>query len=225
VPKSFAITDIHGCISTFKALVEEVIGLTLSDKLYLLGDYIDRGPDSKGVLDYIMDLSDKGYQVFPLKGNHEEMLMRAYESEEFLEMWLRNGGEYTLKSFNTNTINEIPENYIHFIKALPFYFTTEHFILVHAGLNFDRANPLEDEESMLWIRNFEVDISRTGRRGVIHGHTPISLIRVQENIHHYHVRHKINLDNGCVFGKHDFFGHLCALDLDNLKIYLQPNVE
>jgi serine/threonine protein phosphatase 1 len=222
-PRTFAITDIHGCAQTFKLLVEKVICLNKSDKLYLLGDYIDRGPDSKGVLDYILMLSENGYQIFALKGNHEEMLLRAYESEQFLELWLLNGGVSTLISFNASSINDLPYKYINFLKALPYYYVTDDFILVHAGLNFNRSNPLEDIESMLWQRNFEVDLKKTQGRNIIHGHTPVSLIEIQKNIIDLKVKHKINLDNGCVYGLGDFYGNLCALELETLKIYFHPN--
>jgi serine/threonine protein phosphatase 1 len=225
VERSFAITDIHGCAATFKMLVEDIICLTASDKLYLLGDYIDRGPDSKGVLDYIMYLRNNGFQTFALRGNHEEMLLRAYESEQYLELWMKNGGMSTLKSFNAFSIHEIPDNYIRFLKDLPFYCITDSFVMVHAGLNFSCEDPMQDEESMLWLRNFEVDTTRTGGRGIIHGHTPISLVKIHDSIHQYSSKHKINLDNGCVFGKHDIFGHLCALELENFRIYCQSNVE
>jgi serine/threonine protein phosphatase 1 len=225
VERSFAITDIHGCAATFKVLVEDVIRLTPSDKLYLLGDYIDRGPDSKGVLDYIIHLRDNGFQLVALKGNHEEMLLRAYDSEQYLELWMKNGGMDTLKSFRTASIHEIPGNYIRFLKDLPFYCITDSFMMVHAGFNFNCEDPLLDEEAMLWLRNFEVDTVKTGGRGIIHGHTPISLVKIHESIHHYTSSHKINLDNGCVFGQYDVFGHLCALELENLRIYYQSNVE
>jgi serine/threonine protein phosphatase 1 len=223
--RSFAIADIHGCTLTFQSLVEKVIGLTKSDKLYLLGDYIDRGNDSKGVLDYIIKLSESGFQVHALKGNHEEMLIRAYESKANLDLWLLNGGEKTLKSFNASTIDEIPPGYIHFIKSLPYYYMTDHFIMVHAGLNFGINNPMEDLESILWRRNFEVDLAKTNGRGVIHGHTPVSLLQIQKSIIDFDKKHTINLDNGCVYGLSDFYGHLCALQLDNLKIYWQANAE
>jgi serine/threonine protein phosphatase 1 len=225
VNRSFAISDIHGCAATFKLLVEKVIGLSKSDKLFLLGDYIDRGPDSKEVLDYIRMMSENGYQVFPIKGNHEEMLIRAYESERFLDLWLLNGGGNTLESFHASSIDDIPPEYISFLKSLPYYYTSDHFIMVHAGINFDIRNPMEDTESMMWLRNFEVDLKKTGGRGVIHGHTPVSLIRIQESILNFGVKHKINIDNGCVFGQNDFYGNLCALQLENLKIYLQEYAE
>ena len=66
--KRYVISDIHGCYKTFRCLVEEVIGLSKADLLFLLGDYVDRGPSSKAVLDYILQLKDERYQLFPLRG-------------------------------------------------------------------------------------------------------------------------------------------------------------
>ncbi len=75
IKRLFAIGDVHGCLHELKNLVEQKLKLRTDDKLVLLGDYIDRGPDSKGVIDYIMTLQKKGFDVVPLKGNHELMLL------------------------------------------------------------------------------------------------------------------------------------------------------
>ena len=83
--RRIVVGDIHGCSQTFRSLAEEEIRLAGNDILYLLGDYVDRGPDSKGVLDYIMDLMQGGYDVRPLRGNHEEDLLK-YNQEEFRYM-------------------------------------------------------------------------------------------------------------------------------------------
>ena len=88
VGKRYVISDIHGCYNTFKRLVEEVIGLTKSDWLFLLGDYIDRGPSSKDVLDYILDLKESGYSLFPLRGNHEDDLLDYAKGELRFLLWL-----------------------------------------------------------------------------------------------------------------------------------------
>ena len=74
--RRFAVPDIHGCNKTFQALLDR-IQLTTNDQLFLLGDYIDRGPDSVGVLDTILRLKEEGYSVFPLRGNHEQMLIES----------------------------------------------------------------------------------------------------------------------------------------------------
>ena len=108
--RKIAISDIHGCCKTFKALLNK-IKFNSNDELYLLGDYIDRGPDSKGVIDYIWQLQKEGYQVNCLRGNHEQMMLRAAFVENKLDHWMRNGGETTLFSFgNTSVANEwLPE--------------------------------------------------------------------------------------------------------------------
>src|SRR5438876_897645 len=106
--RNFVISDIHGCLKTFRYLLEDIIHYTKSDTLYLLGDYIDRGPDSKGVIDYILSLKERGYRIYPLKGNHEQLLLDAYEEAPFAEKaWLRNGGENTLKSFGVKNVKSI----------------------------------------------------------------------------------------------------------------------
>ena len=99
--RKIAVSDIHGCLKTFKALVEEQVVLNPQDELYLLGDFIDRGPDSKGVLDYVMQLDEAGYQVHCLRGNHEDMMLQAVRDREDIGMWLFNGGQQALDSFRT----------------------------------------------------------------------------------------------------------------------------
>src|SRR6478736_5094582 len=110
----FAISDIHGCAKTFVSLVEKVIKLTREDKLFLLGDYIDRGPDSKGVIDYIIQLEQKGFDVTALRGNHEEMLLKGITDSHFLEMFLKNGGDKTLEGFGVKHPKELPIEYLTF---------------------------------------------------------------------------------------------------------------
>ena len=75
----WVVPDIHGHIKTLRALIEERIELQKSDSIYFLGDYIDRGPDSKGVIDYIMSLQSFGYDVHCIRGNHEDYCLRAWE--------------------------------------------------------------------------------------------------------------------------------------------------
>jgi len=88
----FVIGDIHGCFNTFQILLEQKIRLIKSDKIILLGDYIDRGIQSKEVINYIIDLQAKGFDIIPLLGNHEAMLLDAYNNEELTSKWIQNGG-------------------------------------------------------------------------------------------------------------------------------------
>ena len=97
----FAIGDIHGCFQSFKILIEDKIRFNTSDKLILLGDYIDRGTESKEVIDYILRLQQNGSDIIPLLGNHEVMLLDAYDNKDKIPLWLYTGGIQTLKSFRT----------------------------------------------------------------------------------------------------------------------------
>ena len=86
MPKQWVIPDIHGCVRTLRALIEQLVIPAKDDTLYFLGDFVDRGPDSKGVLDYVMGLEDQGYNIVALKGNHEEFFVKAWEEEQQISL-------------------------------------------------------------------------------------------------------------------------------------------
>lgn len=215
--RNIAISDIHGCLRTFKRLVEDQVGLTHSDTLYLLGDYVDRGPDSKGVLDYIMQLSEDGYRVNCLKGNHEEMMVQATTDSTETGNWLYNGGQEALDSFHASDPTGIPKKYIQFANSLDYFVEVDGYVLVHAGLNFvgnghedDSGqflwkihNPLSDRKAMLWIRNWydNIDWGWMKDRVIIHGHTPMSTHEIMDMHEHLDTDQVLDIDNGC-FAKH-----------------------
>src|SRR5258708_708088 len=149
MPRIFAIGDIHGCCKTFKKLLLEEINVQLSDKIYCIGDYIDRGNDSKGVIDFILELRIAGYPIYTLRGNHEQMMVEP----ERLGQWLENGGGETLKSFGISSVSQLPFQYLAFLKQTEFFIETDKYIFVHAGLNFRIDNPFTDEEAMIWTRD------------------------------------------------------------------------
>jgi len=217
----FIIGDIHGCSKTFRKLVTEGIELTKSDKLYCIGDYIDRGNDSKGVIDYILELRKENYQVHTLRGNHEQMLMQSIESEDKFEHWMRNGGAATLKSFGINSVKELNPVYMDFFKRTKYFIQTKKFILVHAGLNFAIPNPLTDKKSMLWLRDYYVDKSCLNEMILIHGHNakPNTFIRTQK------FASPLNLDGGCVYKDKEGFGNLYALNFTERKLIEEKNID
>lgn len=217
----FIVGDIHGCSKTFKYLVTERIKLKKSDKLYCLGDYIDRGNDSKGVIDFILQLRKKKYQVHTLRGNHEQMLLNSENGKQSFSYWVRNGGEETLKSFNANSIKELKPIYLNFFKRTKFYINTKDYILVHAGLNFSKANPFDDKEAMLWIRYFSVDKNYLNGKILIHGHTPMH----RDFILNQKFESPLNLDGGCVFKNREDYGYLYALNLTERKLIEQGNID
>ena len=103
----FAISDIHGCYKPFYELIVSTISLTKSDQLILLGDYIDRGGQSKEVIDFILELKNDGFNITTLTGNHEVMLVDSYYETDALPLWLMNNGMTTLESFGIQDIREI----------------------------------------------------------------------------------------------------------------------
>jgi calcineurin-like phosphoesterase family protein len=219
--RRIVIPDIHGCVRTFRRLVLEGVVLTKDDQLYLLGDMIDRGPDSKGVLDFIFELRETGFNVRGVKGNHEEMCLRTGEGLESMEMWFVNGGVATLKSFQVEDIGDIPRFYRHFMRSLPHYILLDDFVIVHAALNFNRADPFEDTEAMLWQRECYVDTSRTGGRRLVSGHNPVTREQLEASLK----GDRILIDNGCVFAGRPGLGSLTALELNTMTLTFQANID
>lgn len=221
--RRFAISDIHGCASTFRTLVKDVLQLTTTDKLYLLGDYINKGPDSKGTLDFIFELQQQGFDIQCLRGNHEQYLIDGltYSWEEIA--YLNRGGTETLQSFGVDTMHEIPTHYLKFIKSLPYYVELDKHLLIHAGLNFDLEDPFRDDYSMLNIRKMDVDLQKTGGKNIIHGHVPTPIQTIADSLNFDY--HHISIDAGCVYHHIHALNHLAALEIDSSKLYLQKNIE
>jgi serine/threonine protein phosphatase 1 len=219
--RTFVIGDIHGCAATLRCLVEEKLLPMPDDRIYLLGDLIDRGPDSKGVLDFIFELREKGLSVDSIRGNHEEMCLQAVADHYYLELWSANGGLDTLASFQADSPADIPVCYRDFLSSLPLYLLLDDFVIVHAGLNFDIPRPFDDTDAMLWTRSHFVDRQRIGGRRLICGHTPVIRSRLEAALN----SSKIMLDNGCVFAGRPDMGNLAALELENMTLFLQPNID
>ncbi len=227
----WVIPDVHGHIATLKSMVEDRIALSKTDSLYFLGDYIDRGPDSRGVIDYIINLQDSGYDVNCIRGNHEDYCIRAWEDDQkrFLfrspieKDWRKNGGNRTLESFGAKRPRDISKFYIDWMKNAKFFIELEDYILVHAGLNFKIDNPFEDTRSMMWIRDFRVDKNKIAGKKVIHGHVPVEMTLIdlfRNNNYDF-----ISLDNGIYYTNKDGFGNLLAFNLDTKEIIIQPNID
>jgi serine/threonine protein phosphatase 1 len=217
----FAIGDIHGCSNTFRKMVLEEINLKKSDILYCIGDYIDRGTNSKGVIDLILELRAKGFTIHTLRGNHEQIMMDSRESKEMFRLWMANGGAITLRSFDAISYDDFAPEYKAFFEKTEFYLTVGRYIFVHAGLNFGSADPFADKESMLWIRGFEIDDQQLGDRIIIHGHTPTPLdtILAQDG------KRVINIDGGCVYKQRDGLGNLIGLNVTEGKFIVVGNVD
>lgn len=212
-----AVGDVHGCNKTLQSMLFYRIKLRKTDTVVLIGDLLDRGPDSKGVLDSIMDLQRQGYaSVRCLLGNHEDMLLQAIRTgdEYDLQFWQENGGDEALDSFGVKLPQQIPDEYISFLKGLKLYYQTTTHIFVHAGLDFSLDKPLsvKGRDSMLWERRVKVEPDKIGGRKLVTGHTIVTLDQIAESLG----SNLIKLDNGCFMGKRfKGKGSLVALDVNN----------
>ncbi len=217
----YAIGDIHGCSKTFKELLNK-IGLNEGDELYLLGDYINRGPDSKGVIEIIWALRERGNKVICMRGNHESMLLDALKYRKERGIFLRNESQPIFPSSESERAHELPSEYIHFFESLPFYHEVGEYILVHAGLNFLKNDPLEDTEDMMWVRNWynRINYNWLGSRIVLHGHTPIPLSEMEKQCDKISLNQYLNLDGGCFRGD-----YLCAFDMMEKKLIVQKCID
>jgi serine/threonine protein phosphatase 1 len=226
--RKILIGDIHGCLATFKALLGQINICRESDKLYLLGDYVDRGPDSKGVIDKIISLQQAGYAVHPIRGNHEQMLIADHHAET-VKGWHDMADEELKKSFGIENLSQLPIEYINFCKALPYYHLEDDFIAVHAGLDFSQEDPLAEKKALLWIRDWynNVNYDWLQERKIIHGHTPLTRQEIEEQFSGFDERQILNIDCGVYLSKSKIhgLGHLCAFDITNKRLYFQENIE
>lgn len=213
----FAIGDIHGCFKSFRELVERKIKIKKSDKLILLGDYIDRGNQSREVIDYIIKLQKKDYDIISLIGNHESMMLDALDNDELLSAWIQNGGSATLESFGIMSLKQLDKLYVDFFKGLQFYYLFNNFLFVHAGFNDEISNPFEDKYRMIWSRREKYKNPILKNKIIIHGHSPISELSCKQNIQ---ANNKvINIDTGCVYPDKVGYGRLSAIELYSRELF------
>jgi serine/threonine protein phosphatase 1 len=197
------------------------IKLKKSDQLILLGDYIDRGDQSKEVIDFIIDLKNSGFNITPLAGNHEVMLLDSLYNPEILPLWLMNSGMSTLDSFGTQTIKEIDNHYLEFFSSLEFYRIIDNIVFVHAGFDDFAIDPFADKHSMVWECKTSYKNPALSGKTIIHGHRPKTLQNVKRLI-----REKskvLPIDTGCVYEKELGYANLSALEVYSMTLYSVPN--
>lgn len=191
---TFAIGDIHGMYNHLEQLVQlckSNVQFGQDFKFVFLGDYIDRGPESRKVIQYLIDFP---YEKVCLKGNHEDMALDSYGTS----MWMQNGGYQTAMEYKDDYDGSFSPDHKEFLKNLPLMHYDDHRIYVHAGLNPDQKALLhQKEEDLLWIRNHFLKSKVDFGRLVVHGHTPYD---PKNGMQWGHNRNRLNLDTACVFG-------------------------
>ncbi len=215
--RTIAVGDIHGCNLTLRKLLIDNLQISEDDTIIFLGDYIDRGPDSPGVINTMLALQEMKYDVHFLRGNHEQMLLDSIGGFTLFSHFINNGGDKTLEAYNLDGLEELPLAHQLFYQSTKLYSVINENIFVHAFLNFKNKNIFEDEEAMLWMRNAEEHIPELGNRLLIHGHTPIALDNLLGQ-----KGNCINLDNGCVFHQKPTLGNLVAYIVEEKRFVVQP---
>ncbi|MBA4423118.1 MAG: serine/threonine protein phosphatase [Syntrophus sp. (in: bacteria)] len=204
------IGDIHGCNSLLKRLLDRIRIDPLADTLIFIGDYLDRGPEVREVIDTLLDLKETCTNLICLKGNHESMFLNYYLEGRDEELYMINGGQSTLDSYGISLDEArkgkgFPENHLRFLTSLPLCHETDEYCFVHAGLRPGIALADQSSEDLLWIRREFIDTGWDFGRTVVFGHTPLSKPLLEKD--------KIGIDTGAVYG-----GRLTCIELPARRI-------
>ena len=225
----YAVGDIHGRDDLLANLHGQIDkharGFDGRRVLVYVGDYVDRGPDSAGVIDRLVNSPLEGFETVHLAGNHEAFLKDFLENPQDGAIWMMNGGEATCESYgidfwslggqdrfaalNAALKAKIPESHRRFLNNLRLRHEEGDYLFVHAGIDPERPLDEQDDYDLMWIREPFLYSQRDFGRVVVHGHTPVDAPEERPN--------RIDIDTGAVYG-----GRLTALVLQGSeRDYLQ----
>ena len=237
----YAIGDIHGELDMLKeALTKIEQDGGPNARVIFVGDYVDRGPNSKGVIQFLIDGLANGKNWVCLLGNHDRMFSYFMEETPRSDLrlrirftWLhdRLGGKDTLASYGINVEDDdsllsvhsraraaVPESHLEFLQSRPYFHQENQLLFVHAGIRPDVPFEQQDKEDLLWIRQEFHEDTRQYPWLVVHGHTPVSEAR--------HYGNRVNLDTGSGYGEQlstaAFEGENCWLLTDAGRSALLP---
>jgi len=207
---TIAVGDIHGSLPKLRLLLarceEYAEGRHVS--FVFLGDYIDRGPQSAGVVGCVMDLQSKlADRVIALKGNHEAMALTAVDDAVAAEHWLAQGGAETLRSYRAVNVNELPDAHLDWMRSLRLSHDDGRRFFVHAGVDPRRPLSAQHDRDLYWIREPFLSDRRDYGRLIVHGHTPLNGRNPDQRTN------RLNIDTGAVFG-----GPLTAAVFNDVEI-------
>lgn len=205
--RTIAIGDIHGCSIAFETLINAIDPQT-DDMIVPLGDYVDRGIDSKGVLDQLIKLSDRCHLV-PILGNHDQMMMHAKDGRSDFQFWLNCGGDAALDSYgSTGQLDLIPSAHIRFLKSCHSYFETDTHIFLHANYKPDVPLEKQDDQTIRWLslRDYVPPTMHCSGKIAVVGHTPQAEI--------FDMEYLICIDTGVCDG-----GWLTAIDVNSGQVW------
>lgn len=212
--RTFAIGDIHGCHSALITLLDK-IKPTQEDMLIFLGDYVNRGENSKAVLDTLMNLSEVCQTVF-IMGNHELIMLDGLKYPEDFDFWLRVGGDKTLQSFHLlprrSECLHLPFEYVRFLKSLNDYYETDKFIFCHASIYSHLSMSEQNDYALRWRKLENNHQPHISGKTIICGHSEQKdgKVLLQEGI--------ICIDTWAYGG-----GYLTALEINTMQAHQANN--
>jgi serine/threonine protein phosphatase 1 len=207
----FAIGDIHGCVDELTTMLN-AIAPARGDTVVFVGDYIDRGPAARDVIDVLLELSRGPAEYVFLKGNHEDMMLSFLGLPgHYGESFLLNGGAPTLESYGVAeaapAIEQIPPNHMDFLKTLATSYLYPPYLFVHAGISPLLQLEEQSIEDMLWIRQEFIFNPHQLGATVVFGHTPMRTVMVD-------LPYKLGIDTGLVYG-----GKLTCIEFNEGVLY------
>jgi serine/threonine protein phosphatase 1 len=191
--RTIAIGDVHGCLTALQTLLS-IIDPQPEDTIVFLGDYVDRGPDSAGVIEEVLNLQKKS-NVVALKGNHEVTMLAAGESSQQWHFWMRMGGKQTLQSYGGHW-EDIPDAHLTFLSELKRFWVTQDHFFVHGNYGVNSSLREQPDWLLIWEH---IDYARppkphpSGRIAIL-GHT------AQKSGEIFDGGHFLVIDTACVKG-------------------------
>ena len=209
----FAIGDIHGCPDELAAMIA-AIAPREGDTVVFVGDYVDRGPSARDVIDIVLELKKGPAEIVTLKGNHEDMMLSYMGfAGHYGESFLFNGGAATLDSYGVreddleHAMERIPEHHVKFFRDLSLSYLRPPYFFVHAGILPTRQLEEQDPEDLLWIRQEFIFNPHAIGAIVVFGHTPMRGVMID-------LPYKLGIDTGLVYG-----GKLTCLEFNEGVVY------
>ena len=234
--KIFSIGDIHGCSKQLASLHDKIFNQLSfnkkNDLLVYLGDYIDRGPNAKGVINRILELQKEKVNSIFLMGNHEQIMIDfVFNKINNLRYWLNLGADQTFRSYKIEVaefikngfgddkidrlrsvfLNELSNEHVHFLNNLRLSYSIGQYLFVHAGINPEKTLKDQDKMDFLWSRSDQFfNKNFKFKQIIIHGHTPEKEV--------ISLPYRINIDTGCFFsGK---LSSVCLNDNNNERKFI-----
>jgi serine/threonine protein phosphatase 1 len=232
----YAIGDIHGCLGELTSLHKKILANdkfdVKKDLIIYLGDYIDRGKNSKGVINQILKLKNNKINTLNLMGNHDEFMINfLFNKNNNIKEWLNFGADQTFKSYNIEIVEfikdgfedhiiqrlrdsllaKMDDSHISFFQNLEISYSTKKYLFVHAGIDPQKKLIDQNKNDYLWSRsndffhkNFKAE------KIIVHGHTP------EQNV--VNDPYRINVDTGCYFSRK--LSCACLNELDDSRVFI-----